>query len=198
MVSPTPPLVGPPLPRRRWRRRAVAGQSGSWLASPGQRSPSGGDLGLGGCWKGKARWGYPFRCLLRKLDAACWTSHLSLRHGRKGLRDFVLPASRDSFALRIPPFFPAPLPPSPVRHVCTGIFLASFTGRSARWKGLRCWARRGTPEGLLSLSRFSQLPGCQLSSPGDWQQEAMDFPHRSASSAVVFFFGFVSFACTHV
>lgn len=109
----------------------MAGQSGSWLASPGQRSPSGGDLGLGGCWKGRARWGYPFRCILRKLDAACWTSHLSPRHGREGLRDFVLPASRDSFALRIPPFFPAPPPPSPLRHVCTGIFLAAFTGRSA-------------------------------------------------------------------
>lgn len=198
MVSPTPPLAGPLRSPRRQRRRA-AGPSGSWFASL-RRGPRTRRM-----WGGKKRLGLPFRCpsqrfLSRKLDPACWTSHLSPCRGCRRLKGetFSSLLSGTAGLLRISPFFPAPRPPSPPRHVFTGCFLAPFTKRETWWKGPRGRERRGAPEGFLSRSCFSRLPGYPLSSSGDWQQEAMDFPHRSASSAEVFFFGFVSFACSHV
>lgn len=130
MVSPTPPLAGPLRSRRRQRRRA-AGPSGSWFASL-RRGPRTRRM-----WGGKKRLGLPFRCpsqrfLSRKLDPACWTSHLSPCRGCRRLKGetFSSLLSGTAGLLRISPFFPAPRPPSPPRHVSRAVFLLlSLRGR---------------------------------------------------------------------
>lgn len=55
------------------------------------------------------------------------------------------------------------------------------------------------PRKVCSLALASLgPPGCPLSALGDRQQEAMDFSHPKASSAVVFFCFFFFLDCLHV
>lgn len=135
MVSPTPTLAGPQPPRRRQRRRA-AGLSGSRPASPEQCSPFGGDREPGRVWGRKAGWCGPSVARAKDSCLGSWTQPtglvaICLLAGTQGAErgDFLLPASWVDCALRIPPFFPAPL--SPARG---GTFARAFSC-SFHWEG---------------------------------------------------------------
>lgn len=176
MVSPTPPLAGPQRPRRRQRRRA-AGPSGSWFDSLRR------GRGSGRMWGRKRRMRLPFRCpsqrfLSRKLDPACWTSHLSPRRGCRRLKgetfSFLLPGI--AVLLRISPFFPAPLPPlprpQPAEARFHGLFSCSFHWEGdlvegSLWPGEDRGPRRfAFPLLLLPTARLSSVLVWRLATGG--------------------------------
>ena len=123
-------------------------------------------LGTGRVLEGEGRIGLPFRCLLRKLDAACWTSHLSPRHEHKGLRDFVLPASRDSFALRIPLLLSSPTSPQPAEARLHGHFPCCFHRAVGSMEGSALPGKERDPRFAFSLSL---LPAAGLSAVLAWR-----------------------------
>lgn len=149
--------------------------------------------------------GLSFRCpcerfLSGKLDIVCRTSHLPPRRGLKGetFSSFLLPGTAElsESLFSSQPHLPPPTQSAEARlhrrFSCPFLWVGSLVKGSTE-PGKERGPRRFAFLSLASLTaRLSAILPRRLATGG------LDFPDRSACSAVVVSFGFVSFACSHV